>query len=236
MLRFGNRSQIQYATRSFGAPPKMLTDPPDKFNEHSGELPSTITSSLLRRVCTNDQEAWDRMVALFYPMAYGWCRRAGLQASDAADTCQEVFRGVAAGITTFKRENPGDTFRGWMRRITQRRISDHRRAEKKRPEPMGGSSGQVRMNQLPSPHADKGSSERHEPLMLRGVLALVRDEFEQKTWTAFWRTAVDGQPAAAVAAELGITTNAVYMAKSHVLRRLREELGDPWKTTSPEPE
>jgi len=214
----------------------MLTDPPDKPNEHSGELPSTITSSLLRRVCANDQEAWDRMVTLYYPMVYGWCRRAGLQASDASDTCQEVFRGVATGITTFRREKSGDTFRGWMRRITQRRISDHRRAKMNRPEPMGGSTGQIRMNQLAAPHTDQGSSERHEPLMLGGVLALVRDEFELKTWTAFWRTAVDRQPAAAVAAELGISTNAVYMAKSHVLRRLREELGDPWKSTSSEPE
>jgi hypothetical protein len=38
-------------------------------------LPSTITSSLLRHVYANDQEAWDRMGTPYYPMVYGWCRR-----------------------------------------------------------------------------------------------------------------------------------------------------------------
>jgi RNA polymerase sigma-70 factor (ECF subfamily) len=58
------------------------------------------------------------------------------------------------------------------------------------------------------------------------ALGLIRDEFEQRTWQAFWRMAVDNRTSAEVAGELGMTTNAVRMAKSRVLRRLREELGE----------
>lgn len=55
---------------------------------------------------------------------------------------------------------------------------------------------------------------------------MVRSEFEDRTWQAFWRVAVEGHATAEVAADLGITANAVRQAKSRVLRRLRQELGD----------
>jgi RNA polymerase sigma-70 factor (ECF subfamily) len=57
-------------------------------------------------------------------------------------------------------------------------------------------------------------------------LDLVRGEFENRTWEAFWRTAVEDRPARDVADELGMSVLAVYKAKSRVLRRLRQELGD----------
>ena len=58
------------------------------------------------------------------------------------------------------------------------------------------------------------------------ALALIRGEFEERTWGAFWRTAVEGRAAKDVGAELGLSAGAVRVAKSRVLHRLREELGD----------
>jgi RNA polymerase sigma-70 factor (ECF subfamily) len=57
-------------------------------------------------------------------------------------------------------------------------------------------------------------------------VGLIRSEFEERTWRAFWGVAVDDRPAAEVAAELGMSPGAVYIAKSRVLRRLREEFRD----------
>ena len=59
--------------------------------------------------------------------------------------------------------------------------------------------------------------------MLRCLLDLMEREFEPDTVRAFRRLAVDGAPAAEVARELGTTVGAVYVAKSRVLRRIREE-------------
>jgi RNA polymerase sigma-70 factor (ECF subfamily) len=55
---------------------------------------------------------------------------------------------------------------------------------------------------------------------------MIRSEFEERTWQAFWRTAVDGLTAADVGAELHMKSGAVRVAKCRVLQRLREELGD----------
>ncbi|MBM3998904.1 MAG: sigma-70 family RNA polymerase sigma factor [Planctomycetes bacterium] len=214
----------------------MLTDPPDKSNRGTADLPSTITSSLLRRVREYDQTAWERMVGLYYPMVYGWCRQVGLQPNDSSDVCQEVFRGIASSIVNFHREQPGDTFRGWVRRITQRRIIDHRQRQQTRPDAVGGDAAQQRWLELVDSLSDQPSSLRGEPLLVRGVMDLVRNEFETKTWDAFWRTTVEGRPVADVAKELEITANAVYLAKSRVLRRLREELVDPFERDSDSPE
>ena len=81
---------------------------------------------------------------------------------------------------------------------------------------------------------EASSQPRSEPLLTRGILDLVRAEFEQRTWDAFWKTTVEGRPATDVGQELGMSANAVYLAKSRVLRRLREELVDPFADGTPE--
>src|SRR4051812_43084854 len=66
--------------------------------------------SLLERVRGNQAGAWERLVDLYAPLVYHWCRRAGLSADDAADVFQEVFRAVTAHIAEFRRDRAGDTF------------------------------------------------------------------------------------------------------------------------------
>lgn len=164
------------------------------------------------------------MVSVYYPMTYGWCRRAGLQPTDASDVCQEVFTNIAAGIAGFRREKPADTFRGWVRRITQRRIIDFRQRGHSLPLAVGVGHSDDRLRDIPAANPESSSS---HPWLRPGIhetLERVRSKFEHVSWQAFWRCAVDGVPGTAVADELGISPNAVYLAKSRILRRLREVL------------
>jgi RNA polymerase sigma-70 factor (ECF subfamily) len=194
----------------------------------SAEEPSSIGSSLLERLKLNDSEAWRRLVHLFGPLVYQWCRRCGLQAADATDVGQEVFRTVASWIGRFRRDRPADTFRGWLWTITRSKIVDHWRRQQKEPQAAGGSTAQIRLAELAA--AEPGEVPACDPqtqssLYQRG-LQLIQDEFAEQTWKAFWRVAVDGCPPAEAAKEMDLSINAVYLAKSRVLRRLREELGD----------
>ena len=66
----------------------------------------------------------------------------------------------------------------------------------------------------------------HDRHVFQKLLALVQPDFSAATWEAFRRFAIDGQSAARVAEELGLSVNAVVQAKSRVLKRLREEAGD----------
>jgi RNA polymerase sigma-70 factor (ECF subfamily) len=195
-----------------------------------GAPSSAATSrSLLERVRADDAAAWDRLVTLYAPLVWHWCRRWHLQDDDTADVFQEVFQAVVTHITQFRKDNPGDTFRGWLRTITHNKVHDHFRRQGRQPEGVGGTDAQVRLAQLPQQptpgddSAAEGGGERH---LLYRALDLIRSEFEDRTWLAFWRTAVEGRLPRDVGAELAMSPGAVRVAKSRVLQRLREELGD----------
>jgi RNA polymerase sigma-70 factor (ECF subfamily) len=194
----------------------------------SAEEPSSIGSSLLERVRLESPEAWRRLVHLFGPLVYQWCRRQGLQAADATDVGQEVFRAVACTIGRFRRDGPADTFRGWLWTITRSKIADHWRRWQREPQADGGSTAQMRLAELAAaePAESPPSQPESQSSLYQRGLELIRDEFAERTWRAFWCVAVDGRPPADVAEELGLSVNSVYLARSRVLRRLREELGD----------
>jgi RNA polymerase sigma-70 factor (ECF subfamily) len=201
--------------------------PVDFRDEIHGPLPvSTISPSLLGKVRCHDREGWQRMVQLFGPLVYGWARRAGLQAEDAADVVQEVFHSVAKGLASFRRDEEGDSFRGWLWTIAQNKIRDLSRRRRASCQAEGGSDAQLRLEQLAAPTSGGDSNEGidGDDGLIARALALVKPEFEPRTWQAFWRTTVDGQTTAEIAEDLGMTKGSVRQAKYRVLLRLRREL------------
>jgi RNA polymerase sigma-70 factor, ECF subfamily len=158
-------------------------------------------------------------------VVYRWITRHGLQAHDAADVAQDVFRAVAENITRFAYDSPGDSMRGWLWRITRNKVHDHFRHRQKDFAAAGGTDALQQMQQIADmPQALDESPDELTAELSHRALTLIQNEFEASTWRAFWRTAVDGQLPAATAAELGLTPAAVYKAKSRVLLRLRREL------------
>jgi RNA polymerase sigma-70 factor (ECF subfamily) len=184
--------------------------------------------SLLMRLKAKDAAAWDRLVMLYAPLVYYWCRKMDLPDQDAADVFQDVFGAVAANIDSFRKELPGDTLRGWLRIITQNKVYDHFRRQGREPQAAGGTEANLRLAQLPAIDdrvADEGEKHVHQQIIHR-ALELIRAEFTTRTWQAFWRIVVDGQQTSDVAQELSMQPGAVRVAKSRVLRRLRQELGE----------
>ncbi len=190
----------------------------------------STSRSLLVRARSNDKEAWDRLVGLYAPLVIYWCRRWNLPEDDTADVFQEVFRAVATHLGGFRKERSGDSFRGWLRTITRSKISDHYQKLTREPKGVGGSAALIKLASLPEPPPpdiddDETELEARDGLVRR-ALDQIRVHFQVNTWNAFWRVAVDGQPANEVADELSMSPGAVRVAKSRVLQRLREELGD----------
>jgi RNA polymerase sigma-70 factor (ECF subfamily) len=185
--------------------------------------------TLLQRLRANEPDAWARMVGLYRPLVRYWCGRQGVVGPDADDLSQEVFQVAAARMADFRRDRPGDTFRGWLRGITRFKVQEHRRAAGDSPRAVGGSTARLALQETPAESADLDAEEdppSEVTALLRRALDLVRAEFEPATWRAFVLTAVDGRPAPDAAAELGLSAAAVRQAKSRVLRRVRQELGD----------
>jgi RNA polymerase sigma-70 factor, ECF subfamily len=189
-----------------------------------GEALGQTSSNLLVLIKSKDQEAWRRFVHLYGPLVYGWCRRFGLQEADAADVGQDVFRKVAESIEGFHHDRKGDSFRGWLRSITRSRVFDFLRQRAREAHGVGGSDAQSRLLEFPCSEDESGSSVEDDKLTLvRRAVELVLESCKEETRQAFLRIVVAGHDPADVAAELGMTANAVYVAKSRILRRLREE-------------
>jgi RNA polymerase sigma-70 factor (ECF subfamily) len=189
------------------------------------DRPTSLT--LLQRARDQDRDAWQRLLDLYAPLVTYWCRHWGVQGADAEDVRQEVFQAVAVGLPNFSRDRAGETFRGWLRGITRHKLLDHFRRESQRPVAAGGSDAQNRLAQFSGPETilpDAPASELQS--LYHRALSVLQTEFELNTWQAFWRAAVDGHRPADIAADLGMTAAAVRKAKSRVLHRLREEIGD----------
>jgi len=179
---------------------------------------------LLRKTALGDGEAWRRLVDLYGPLLYGWARKSGLQPQDAADVVQEMFRAVFANLADFRHEGKKGKFRAWLRAVAHSKLCDHWRRGAGLPE-TGGEGVRRRLEEVPVPDPSSSASPLGLPAQYEQVIAKVKGEFEVRTWQAFWRVTVENGRPADVAAELGVSVNAVYTARSRVLRRLRDELG-----------
>jgi RNA polymerase sigma-70 factor (ECF subfamily) len=190
--------------------------------------PSSISSTLLERIRARRPEAWQRLVDLYGPLVYRWARQLGVSSADAADIAQEVFAAVSAHLDQFRRDRPEHSFGAWLRTITRNKIRDHYRQRQSPADAEGGTHAYQQLLELAesAEESSMGTNAGTDTGFLRRMLDLVRVEFENRTWEAFWRLVVDGQSPADVAAAMGLSLPAVYKAKSRVLRRLRQELHD----------
>ena len=181
----------------------------------------TTSVSLLERLRQSNQtQAWERFVELYTPLLIYWSRRTGLQAQDAADLVQDIFVLLVQKIPEFTYQKD-QSFRGWLRTILmnkwRNRLRDNARSAANADS--AELSGLVGENGLES-HWEQ----EHRQHLVKRALELMQADFEPKTWKACWGLVVEGRSGAELATELGVSENAVYIAKWRVLRRLREEL------------
>ncbi len=168
------------------------------------------------------------MVSLYRPLICHWCIRAGVRQDHVEDVAQEVFGVAAASIEKFRRERPGDSFRGWLRGITRNFTLVYFRRQNAQPQAIGGSDAFQRLHEVAD--TEGAAEEDDSPTELEGLhrraLELVRGQVEERTWQAFWLTTVEGKSPADVAPILGVSPTTVRTAKSRVLRRLKEQFGE----------
>jgi RNA polymerase sigma-70 factor (ECF subfamily) len=187
---------------------------------------SETSASLLERLRLQPAAAdWQRLLDLYEPLIRGWLRRHGLQAPDADDLVQDVLGVVVRELPHFEHNHRPGAFRNWLRTITAHCLRRFWRARLYRPDAAGGSGWEQHLAQLEDPASGLSRlwDEEHDRHVVRRLLERIEPDFQPSTWRAFCRLVLDGVPAAAVAAELGLSVNAVLIAKSRVLQRFRQE-------------
>ena len=186
------------------------------------DTPHTSQSLLDRARDPSDTASWRRLFDLYTPLIRGWARPYLTQPADADDVVQDVLTIVVRELPRFEHNrNPG-AFRAWLRGLTANRL---RILWRRRTPAAGGEAILEQLHQLEDPSSPLSRSwdEEHDRHVATTLLAAIRLEFQPATWHAFEATVRDGRATAEVAAELGISVNAVLIAKSRVIKRLREK-------------
>lgn len=182
---------------------------------------TTQPSLLLRIRDPRDAQAWARFVELYTPFLFGVCKQQGLQSADASDVTQEVMRTVASAIPRFRYDPDRGAFRNWLFTVARSRINDFFRARQRQPVGTGESAVHELLEEQPDESGEDDWEQSWRQHVLSWAAERVRGEFEPATWRAFWATAVEGRAVKDVAAELGLSAGAVYIARSRVTARLR---------------
>jgi RNA polymerase sigma-70 factor (ECF subfamily) len=190
------------------------------------ESPDTRASLLVRIRDGRDTDAWQQFIRLYAPVVYGFARRRGLQDADAADLMQEVLRSVAAAAGRLDYDPTRGTFRSWLFTVTRNKLYNLLDGQRRHVRGTGDSAAHERLDEQASRDGDgEVTWEREYQTHLAGLaMERVRGEFQETTWKAFQLTALEGKAARAAGSALGMSPGAVYVAKSRVLARLREEI------------
>jgi RNA polymerase sigma-70 factor (ECF subfamily) len=189
------------------------------------DTPATRASLLVRLRNGQDRDAWREFVELYAPVVYAFARRRGLQDADAADLMQEVLRAVSGAAGRLDYDPARGTFRSWLYTVTRNKLYNFLDSRRRQVQATGDSGTLQRIEeQAGRDSPDETWEQEYRTQLSARAMEVVRGEFQEATWKAFWMTAVEGLPAREVGAAVGMSVGAVYVARSRVLARLREQV------------
>jgi RNA polymerase sigma factor (sigma-70 family) len=186
----------------------------------------TNVSLLCRVRDSSDQNAWAEFVELYTPMVFGYLRKSGVQYADAADLAQDVLVSVNQHIGRFEYNPEIGRFRGWLQTITRNKLRTFIQSRKRKATASGDSGVMQMLQQIESDveSDDERWEKQYRTSKMDWAMNRVRPSVQPNTWRAFWATSIEGQKTEVVAKELDMTTGAVYLAKSRVLARIRDQI------------
>lgn len=182
----------------------------------------TANRTLIERVAAGDERSWELLTKIYCPLVFRWARKSGVPEDLCADIAQEVFLTVFRSLDV---DRVG-RLRHWLWRVFRSRVMDHYRRSANEAVSKGGSTAQRLFLDLPEdlgPDDAPDQQQEQRETLVRSILAL-KDLFDANVWQSFWRVEINGESPKDIANDLGISTWAVYKAKSRCKKRLQAEL------------
>jgi RNA polymerase sigma factor (sigma-70 family) len=189
-------------------------------------MTDTPHSLLMRLRFKADDNSWKRLIDLYTPLLQRWLRQAGVAEADAADLLQETFLAVVREMPSFEHNQQRGAYRCWLRAILVNRLRGHWNARRTALPVAASAEFSRNIERLEDPADDLNQiwDREHDAFLANRILQLIEKDFTASTWHAFRRVVMDGARPAEIAVEMGLSVNAVLLAKSRVLRRARQEI------------
>lgn len=196
--------------------------------------PETRVSLILRLLDPADAEAWEEFARGYEPFVYGVARRRGMQHADAQELAQDVLLAVSRAVERWDPDPARGRFRDWLFRIARNQVVNYLTRGRRQPLAAGDSQTARLLRNLPAPSDERETEEDQQAFrreLFLHAAQLVQARVREKTWQAFWQTSVKGLSPSEVAERLQISIGSVYIARSRVMARMRNEvdrlLGEP---------
>lgn len=190
--------------------------------------PPTRHSLILRLRDREDAQAWQEFADIYEPVIYRVATARGMQHADALELVQRVLMAVARAVDRFQPDQKRAKFRTWLYTITHNEFCRQFASSKKQPA-AGNSAIRELVNSLPAkslPTDQDDFSIEYRRAVFRWAAEIVKQQVKPSTWEAFWRTKIDDEPTDVVAADLGLSIGAVYIARSRVMARLEKQAAE----------
>lgn len=183
----------------------------------------TTTSTILLDGLRDSSNAkdWEEFDRRYRPILINVARRMGATDEEAADLAQETMVDFLRSYREGRYERGKGRLRSWLLGIQRRRLSDLRRGKVRRGHERGESALE---HEVSEKELLETWVEARRARMLAHAVELLREETrtDDRTVDAFELLALRAMSPQAVAAQLGMTLDDVYAAKSRCLRRIRE--------------
>lgn len=181
--------------------------------------PETRHSLIIRLKDQRNDLAWKEFVCAYEPFLTRLVRKQGTPERHVADVSQQLLIAIAKSVDGWKPDGKGASFRRWLGRVARNVVIKFMVRERKQVTGQGGSDFLTLIEEIPDASIDAEQANRYEQELILWAAELVRGEFREASWRAFWGTQVEGRSVSDVAEELGVTTGSIYMSRSRPTAR-----------------
>lgn len=184
----------------------------------------TRATLLIRLRNASDHDAWRLFASIYTPLIYRYAMKHGLQDADAADVAQETMCNVVRVIRDFQYDPERGSFRGWLLTVVRNTLRKRYRETQHQAVGSGDSGVNAMLQQYSDTNLEEEWDREYQLWMFHKVAKWIQNEFQSRTWEAFWKTTVDGVEVERVSKELSMSPGAIYIARSRVLAKIRSEI------------
>jgi RNA polymerase sigma-70 factor (ECF subfamily) len=185
----------------------------------------TTHTTLLARLSEGvDPAAWKEFHDRYADLIRGFALRYGLQPADCDDIAQEVLLTLSRSMNGFQYDPSKGKFRSYLKTLALRTI--FRNWRQKRAHPSLETIEKEKAGAPANPELEAMWEDEWRRHHIRRAMRRLEPEFSDENRLAFSQYAVRGLPAEDTAKVLGISVDQVYQAKSRILRRLIEMIGE----------
>ncbi|MCP4169835.1 MAG: sigma-70 family RNA polymerase sigma factor [Fuerstiella sp.] len=186
--------------------------------------PETRHSLIVRLKNQRNDLAWTEFVCAYEPFLMRLVRKQGTPDRYVADVTQQLLMTIAKSVDGWQPDGKAASFRRWLGCVARNVVIRFMTSERKQITGQGGSEFLMLIEEITDTSIDAEQVKQYEQELILWAAELVRGEFRENSWRAFWETETEGRSVAEVSRDLGVSTGSIYMSRSRVFARIRHRV------------